>query len=93
MRERELRPTHVDPTCPTRSQSCGCHSSTKCSELLFEAEHSCWVFVTYTHMEAAVRLSVSAGGIEVSLVREAVSLVNGRLETEASGNVDRKSVV
>ena len=43
-------------------------------------------------MEAAVRLSVSAGGIDVSLVREAVSLVNGRLETEASGNVTLASV-
>lgn len=35
---------------------------------------------------------VSAGGIDVSSVREAVSLINGRVETEASGNVTLASV-
>ena len=41
---------------------------------------------------AAERVFVIAGGVDVSLVQDAVKLVDGRLETEASGNVTLATV-
>ena len=37
-------------------------------------------------------LALGAGGIDASMIRDAVELIDGRVETEASGNVTLSTV-
>ena len=42
------------------------------------------------HLSAPV--CAGAGGVDVSMLQQAVKLVNGRLETEASGNITADTI-
>ena len=58
---------------------------------------ACLLLVLHLHLYAkgrmrSVILHTCAGGVDITLLQEAVHLIGGRLETEASGNVTLETV-
>lgn len=44
------------------------------------------------HFVNHIAFAADAGGVDVSMLKEAVSLVSGKVDTEASGNVTLETV-